>query len=77
MKTFIILVNGNRYEGSWKNDMKDGDGKFLYLDKGQVYTGVWKENVAKSGTLEDFDRDSAPNPPIFPLPEVNNMFNMM
>ena len=67
----LKLANGNRYEGTWERDMKNGNGKFLYLDKGQVYTGMWKDNVAKCGTLEDFDRDGAPNPPVYPIPTVS------
>lgn len=50
--------------------MKNGDGRFLYLDKGQMYTGFWVNDVAKCGTVEDFDRDSAPEPPKYPIPEV-------
>ena len=50
--------------------MKNGDGRFLYLDKGQMYTGFWVNDVAKCGTVEDFDRDSAPQPPKYPIPEV-------
>ena len=62
--------DGNRYEGSWKNDMKHGPGKFLYLNKGQVYTGYWKEDIAKSGALEDYKREGAPERPMYPIPEV-------
>ena len=52
--------------------MKEGSGKFLHLDKGQVYTGYWKEDIAKNGMLEDYKREEAPNPPMFPIPEVCN-----
>ena len=65
---FFAVANNNRYEGAWENDMKHGMGKFLHLDKGQVYTGYWRENVAKSGVLEDFDREAAPNPPQYLIP---------
>ena len=51
--------------------MKTGEGKFLYLDKGQVYTGTWMDDTTKCGTLEDFGREGAPDPPIYPIPEVN------
>ena len=50
--------------------MKNGDGRFLYLDKGQIYTGFWVDNIAKCGTVEDFDRNNAPDPPKYPIPEV-------
>lgn len=51
--------------------MKNGEGKYLYLDRGQVYTGIWVDDVAKCGTLEDVDRDSAPNPPPYPIRQVH------
>ena len=68
----ILLANGNRYEGSWGRDVKNGEGKFLFLDRGQVYTGMWVDDVAKCGVLEDVDRsrDTASNPPIYPISEV-------
>jgi hypothetical protein len=69
-KGLLRLANGNRYEGSWSNDMKNGAGKFYYLDKGQVYVGNWVDDIAKCGTLEDFGREGAPEPPIYPIPEV-------
>lgn len=69
-KGLLRLTNGNRYEGSWSNDMKNGPGKFYYLDKGQVYVGNWVDDVAKYGTLEDFGREGAPDPPAYPIPEV-------
>ena len=70
-KGVLCLANGNRYEGMWEKDLKNGEGKFFYLDKGQVYTGVWKDNMAKCGTLEDLDREAAPDPPQYPLPPVS------
>lgn len=69
-KGLLRLANGNRYEGSWSNDMKNGGGKFYYLDKGQVYVGNWVDDIAKCGTLEDFGREGAPEPPVYPIPEV-------
>lgn len=51
--------------------MKNGEGKFLYLDKGQVYTGSWKEDVAKCGVLEVLGMEGVPNPPAYPLPQVS------
>ena len=69
-KGLLRVSNGNRYEGSWSNDMKNGPGKFYYLDKGQVYVGNWVDDIAKCGTLEDFGREGAPDPPVYPIPEV-------
>ena len=51
--------------------MKNGEGRFLHLDKGQVYTGTWVEDVARCGIMEDVNRDSALNPPPYPIPQVH------
>jgi hypothetical protein len=64
-------ANGNRYEGTWSKDMKNGPGKFFYLDKGQVYEGTWLDNVARCGQVMDLDRDTAPDSTQYPIPPVN------
>lgn len=52
--------------------MKHGDGKYLYLDKGQIYTGVWCNDIAKCGSMVDYhyETNRVPNKPDFPIPEV-------
>lgn len=69
--SMLLSANDNRFEGCWANDMKNGAGKFIFLDKGQILSGHWKDDIAKCGSLEDFDRQHAPNPPVFPIPEVS------
>ncbi|XP_063820513.1 MORN repeat-containing protein 3 isoform X2 [Pseudophryne corroboree] len=59
----LLKANGNRYEGAWKGAMKHGPGTFYYLDKGQVYDGVWENDIPKCGTMEDFGHAG-------PIPEV-------
>ncbi|XP_043924595.1 MORN repeat-containing protein 3 isoform X1 [Protopterus annectens] len=66
----LRLVNENRYEGSWKNGKKHGHGKFFYLDRGQLYEGVWVEDIPKCGTITDFGREGAPAPTVYPIPKV-------
>jgi len=66
-------ANGNRYEGSWNNGVKNGQGKFFYLDKGQVYEGQWVDDMAKCGQMRDWNHDSAPDATQFPLPPVSNV----
>lgn len=51
--------------------MKNGDGKFYYLDKGQLYEGTWLNDVPKCGTMKDFARDQAPDPTKYELPAVS------
>ncbi len=69
--TFACTANENRYEGSWKNDKKNGPGKFYYLDKGQVYEGVWHDDIPKCGEMKDFGREGAPAATQYPIPKVN------
>ena len=73
---FLFLANENRYEGLWKDDKKHGEGKFFYLNKGQLYIGVWVEDIAKCGTMEDFGREGAPQPTIYPIPKVGVMLSI-
>ncbi|XP_028273490.1 MORN repeat-containing protein 3 [Parambassis ranga] len=69
----IRFSNGNWYEGTWQDGKKNGDGKFYYSDKGQLYVGVWKDGVAKCGTLSDCGRDKATTPPTYPIPKLHLM----
>ncbi|XP_078680571.1 MORN repeat-containing protein 3-like [Branchiostoma floridae x Branchiostoma belcheri] len=66
----LRLANENRYEGHWKDGKKHGEGKFFYLDKGQMYQGVWVEDVPKCGTMVDFGREGAPEPTVYPIPKL-------
>ena len=68
---FLPTANENRYEGSWRDDKKNGPGKFYYLTHGQLYEGVWNDDIAKCGTMKDFDRNSAPEPTQYPIPKVH------
>ena len=51
--------------------MKNGSGKFFYLDKGQLYEGMWVDDLAKCGQMKDWNRDAAPDATQFPLPPVS------
>jgi len=66
----LKLKNNNRFEGSWSLDAKNGAGCHYYLDRGQVYEGVWVDNVPKCGEMKDVDRDIAPRPTEYPIPCV-------
>lgn len=39
-KGIFKWANGNRYEGDYKEDKKDGTGIFYFAD-GKVYKGSW------------------------------------
>ncbi|XP_066917118.1 MORN repeat-containing protein 3-like [Clytia hemisphaerica] len=66
----LRLTDENRYEGQWKDGMKHGEGKFYHYNKGQVFLGTWLNDVAKCGTMEDFNRETAIDATKYPLPEL-------
>ena len=55
-------------------DMKNGDGKFFYLDKGHIYTGWWLNNVPKCGTFEDFVDVDSSNPISYQFPKCDLIY---
>ena len=65
-----MLANGNRYEGGWEEGEKHGDGKCFYLDRGQLYIGVWVAGAAKCGEMIDLNREHAEAPTVYPIPEI-------
>jgi len=40
----IQYPNGDKYQGEWKDDMKDGYGMFTYIN-GNKYKGKWKDDM--------------------------------
>ena len=69
-KFITFLANGNRYEGEWQNNMKNGFGKFFYYEKGQLYEGVWVNDVAKCGEIVEFEKEFVTSLTIQAIPEV-------
>lgn len=49
----MTLTNGDRFEGQWLNNKKEGQGRFFYAATRKVYEGEWVEDVAKCGTYSD------------------------
>ena len=45
----LTFVNGDRYEGHWLADKKEGPGRHFYSATRKVYTGEWVDDVAKCG----------------------------
>lgn len=52
---YMQYINGEKYEGSWKNGHKNGHGKWYYLN-GSYFDGDWVENVicGKGNCLSDW-----------------------
>lgn len=52
------MKNGGVYEGEWKNQMRDGNGKYTWPDL-SYYQGEWFEDKAngngKLGSLDFYD----------------------
>lgn len=47
----LIMPNGDKYEGEWKNDLQNGKGTFTYAN-GDIYEGQWVNgNREGSGTF--------------------------
>lgn len=39
----MYYANGDKYDGNWKNDLKDGDGTYWGAN-GNIYEGQWKDD---------------------------------
>ena len=63
-------ANNNRYEGEWKDGKKSGQGKFFFLNKGQLLDGFWVNDINKAGKMIDFDRENAQEPTKYTIPVV-------
>jgi len=48
--------NGDIYEGEWREDKKDGKGKFFDKEKNNIFEGVWKDNY-KHGRGKIIDKE--------------------
>jgi hypothetical protein len=67
----LNLANNNRYEGEWESDKKNGNGKFFFLNKGQMLEGFWVNDINKTGSVIDFDRDNATDATQYELPQIH------
>ena len=45
-------VDGDRFEGTFANDKREGKGVFFYRDKGSIYEGLWHDDEAICGTYK-------------------------
>lgn len=64
----FVYVNGNRYEGEWKDGMKHGRGRFFHLNRGQMQEGVWVKNICVYSTIIVIPfRQRALDPTYYPI----------
>ncbi|XP_063972637.1 MORN repeat-containing protein 3-like [Diachasmimorpha longicaudata] len=66
----LIQVDGNRYEGNFSKGKKNGLGRFYHLRRGLLQEGFWSSDICKSSIMRDISRDLAPEPTIYPIPEL-------
>ena len=45
----MLLANGDRFEGVFRGDKKNGTGKYYYRDTRKMYEGEWIDDIAKCG----------------------------
>ena len=50
----VVFDNGSRYEGNFKNGLRDSTGTFTFKD-GSVFTGTFKDDHFEDGTFEATD----------------------
>jgi hypothetical protein len=67
---FKIIENGDRYEGMWYNDKKEGPGKFVYRQKRQILEGEWADGLPRCGTLKDLPPIAGSISKKFLIPQV-------
>ena len=46
---------GNKYEGSFLNNMRHGEGTCVFAQDGSKFNGIWANNVPYKGTLSLMD----------------------
>ena len=49
----VTYENGDRFEGYWLDDKKEGPGRYFYLSSQKMYEGEWVNDVAKCGVYMD------------------------
>ena len=57
-------VNGDRFEGRFVNDQREGRGAFIFVSKGQRYDGEWVNDCPKCGELSTISVISQPMPAV-------------
>lgn len=48
-----VKTDGNRYDGEWEKGLKHGRGTYFHLNKGQVQSGIWVNDVCVFSVLEN------------------------
>jgi len=62
-------VNGNVYDGQWRDGLKHGEGVYVFKDKGQLMEGVWIGGELKLSTIRYVDEPDSTRTQ-YVIPEV-------
>jgi len=64
-----LIVNGNVYDGQWRNGLRHGEGVYVFTDKGQLMEGVWIGGELKLSTVRYIDEPDSTQTQ-YVMPEV-------
>jgi len=48
----MIFASGNFFDGNWKNDKQEGQGKYFFEKNASVLEGVWVDGVCVAGNFQ-------------------------
>lgn len=68
----LFVVNGSRYEGSFTNGKKNGEGVYYHNKTGQIQKGMWVNDVCKTSLVFDEFRNQVQNPTKYAIQEVSS-----
>ena len=62
----MYYENGDKYDGEFKNDKRDGKGKMIFKDKKEEFEGEWENDIEKKRIMnyengEHFKKNSNSN----------------
>lgn len=67
-----LAENGDRYEGTWENDEKNGLGRYYHMNTGQLQEGCWINNICVTSKMSDIIiRQFCQGPTPYPILNVN------
>lgn len=67
-----VRTDGNRYDGEWKRGLKHGKGRFFHLNKGQMQSGIWVNDICVFSILENIPyRQCSLFPTQYPITQVS------
>ncbi|KAH7331419.1 hypothetical protein KP509_20G032000 [Ceratopteris richardii] len=69
----LHMVNGDTYEGSYKDDMKEGKGVLYYKDNCSRYEGLWHADVPICGTYIRGDKNGMKALPLLEMKDSSSL----